>query len=47
MVRMADVSAWRRTRAFAMLKVRSMCETELSGQRDDCDQVTPYDGGKG
>lgn len=33
MASMVDVSAWIKTRAFAMLKVRSMSETEISSQR--------------
>ena len=33
MASMVDVSAWIKTRAFAMLNVRSMSETEISSQR--------------
>lgn len=33
MASMVDVSAWIKTRAFAVLKVRSMSETEISSQR--------------
>lgn len=45
MARMIDVDAWMKTRAFAMLKVRS--ETGLSGKGDSCAEVILDNDGKG
>lgn len=44
MSRMLDVSTWIRTSAFPTVKMRSMCEIEISGQRESCDQVSPNNG---